>query len=151
MYEYICLLLICLVSYINLHKPQVIEGELRCKQLVEYLEHLKSAKCVWLCEDATGINNKIEFDPKTNQLVGLVLPIHSGTGIPISFSYMAKNAEDIQKYLQKPKATLFYTMLAQPLKERAPPFILQIFGTDNTFKTIDVIHRWKSTIDELAK
>lgn len=140
-----------LVSYISQHKPRIIEGELRCKQLGEYLDHLKLSKHVWLCEDASGINAKAEFDPKTNQLVGLVLPLHSDSGMPKTFTYMAKNAEDIHKYLQKPKSTLVYTLLAQPIKERAPPFILQIFGTDNKFRTVDVINRWKSTVEELEK
>lgn len=90
------------VKYIGNEKPRVVEGELRCKQLVEYLDHLKVRKFVWLSEDATGIINKIEYDPKFNQLIGLVLPINSNSGMPISFSFIAKTAEDIKKLMEKP-------------------------------------------------
>lgn len=106
---------------------------------------------MWLCEDATGINVKVEYDPITNQLVGLVLPINLKTGLPESFTFIAKSAEDIQRMITSPKSTHVYVVLAQPLKEHVPPFVLQIFGTDNRFKGQNVVQRWDHTIDELKK
>lgn len=129
----------------------MIEGELRCKQLNEYLEHLKLKKIVWLSEDATGIVLKIEYDPSTNQIIGLVLPLNSETGIPISFSFMANSAADIQKYIKMRASKYLYLVLAQPLMAKVPPFVLQVFGTDNTFTAIDVQRRWKYTLAELKK
>lgn len=129
----------------------MIEGELRCKQLNTYLEHLKLKKYVWLSEDATGIILKIEYDPSTNQVVGLVLPINPKTGIPISFSFMAESAADIQKFVKMRASKHLYLVLAQPLIAKVPPFVLQIFGTDNTFTSVDVQRRWKHTIAELSK
>lgn len=106
---------------------------------------------VWLSEDATGIVSKIEFDPKTNQMTGIVLPTNSNTGMPIPFTYLARNAEEIQANMRKNTSTLVYIVLAQPLVEHAPPLILQLFGTDNKFKKQDVLLRWKHTIHELKK
>lgn len=80
-----------------------------------------------LCEDGTGINVKIEYDPISNQLVGVVLPFNSKTGLPESFTFVANSAEDMQRIIKFPKSTHVYVVLAQPLKDHAPPFVLQIF------------------------
>lgn len=67
-------------------KFRVNEGELRCAELLAYLERLKTEKTVWLAEDATAIVPKINYDPKTNRLVGLLLPLNNN-GCPITFRY----------------------------------------------------------------
>lgn len=141
---------IFIASYIQ-HKPKIIEGEIRAKQLFEYLEHLNLRKCVWLCEDATGINSRIQYDPITNQLIGLALPINSITGMPVSFSYVFKSLEAAQMFINKPKSSLVYVVLAQPIMQNVPPFVLQIFGTDNKFTSVNVVNRWKHTTQELEK
>lgn len=139
------------MGYINKNKGKIIEGELRCAGLEKYLEKHKSEKLVWLCEDGTGINVKIEFDSSTNQLIGIVLPINKFNGMPEPFIYMATSAEIIKKHCAKPLSKYLYVVLAQPLHPNIPPYVLQIFGTDNTFETKDVVHRWEHTIQELQK
>lgn len=139
------------VGYISQNETKIIEGDLRCKELNNYLEILKLKKYVWLSEDATGITSKVEFDSKSNQMVGLVLPISTSSGMPIPFSYLARNAEEIQTNIAKDKSTHVYVVMAQPLMAGVPPFMLQIYGTNNKFKTQDVLRRWKRTVEELRK
>lgn len=139
------------MSYVNQNKTQIIEGELRCKELNHYLESLKLQKYVWLSEDASGIVAKVEFDPKTNQMIGLVLPIDSKSGLPISFTYLARNAEEIYKNMKCNKSSYVYIVVAQPLAEHVPPFILQIFGTDSKFNTQQILLRWKTIVNELQR
>lgn len=139
------------MHYINQNKPRLIEGELRGKELSNYLEVLNIDKCVWLSEDGTGIVEKVEFDPSTNQMVGLVLPYNPTTGNPIPFTYLARNESEMRSNMQKSAATYVYMVMAQPLACHAPPFILQLFGTDNKFKSRDVLARWKYTIEELKR
>lgn len=79
------------VAYINSNNPKIIEGESRCKQLDNHLNVLKLTKYVWLSGDAPGIIAKVEFDPKTNQMIGLVLPIDPNSGMLIPFSFLARN------------------------------------------------------------
>lgn len=86
---------------------KIIEGQLRCKELRNYLESLKVEKCVWLSEDASGIVAKIEYDPQTNQMVGLVLPIDSSTGLPIPFTYMSRNDTEIQRNMNQNNQHLY--------------------------------------------
>lgn len=71
---------------INDLKTRVVEGELRSKELMKYLDEHKTKKIVWISEDATAIISKIKYDPITNQLVGILLPINKN-GNPIPFRY----------------------------------------------------------------
>lgn len=138
------------VGYIGEKKCRINEGELRCSELSRYLDKLKLKNSVWLCEDASRIVAKVEYDPSTNQLIGLVLPFDNDR-IPVAFTFMANSAEDIQNYAKQSKSTHVYIVLAQPLMPNVPPFILQIFGTNNTFTSRDVSHRWNKIVSELDK
>lgn len=140
-----------IVSIISNNKQNVIEGQLRCKQLAEYLDKLNVPKNVWLSEDGSGIISRTCYDSSTNQIVGLVLPINEKNGMPIPFTFTPNSVEDIENYLKKPKATLVYVIMAQPTRENVPPFVLQVFGTDNTFTTEEVAKRWEHTKMELKK
>lgn len=139
------------MHYISQFKTRIVEGELRCKELRAYLEKINSKMNVWLCEDGSGINTKVELDPLTNQLVGIVLPFNSKNGMPISFTFLADSAEKMRKHMEERTSTHVYIVLAQPLIQNAPPFILQIFGTDNTFTAQNVLQRWNWTAAELKK
>lgn len=139
------------MGYINQHKPKVIEGELRIKELEHYLDSLNLEKYVWLSEDATAIVSKVEFDPKTNQMIGLVLPINSENGMPIPFTYLASSEEDIRNNMKCSTSTIVYIVMAQPIMKNVPAFVLQLFGSDNKFTTQNVLLRWKHTKAELEK
>lgn len=139
------------MRFVNERKNRIIEGELRIKELLEHLNKFNCSKNIWLAEDASGIIQKIEYDVHTNQLIGLLLPVNSKTGQPIPFSFMANTANNIEMYVKSLLSTLVYIVTAQPLKQNVPPFILQIFGTNNKFNTQQVLQRWQYTIKELEK
>lgn len=138
------------VKYIHEHKKKIIEGKLRCEELSVYLEKINAPKIVWLSEDGTGINSKVVYDSSTNQLVGIVLPL-DGKGMPICLSFRANSINDIESHMEKSKSSLAYIIMAQPIKAKSAPFVLQIFGTDNRFSASDVLNRWKFTESELKK
>lgn len=89
------------MEYVQRNKPDVNEGELRIKELKHYLESQKLPMLVWLSEDATQCVAKVEFDSKSNQMIGLVLPLDSNTGMPIPFTYLARTVEEIQKNMER--------------------------------------------------
>lgn len=62
-------------------ETRINEGELRCKELLEYLNKMGVEKKVWLSEDATAITPKLTYDSKANQIVGLLLPLNRD-GLP---------------------------------------------------------------------
>lgn len=140
------------VNYLADKKQKFIEGELRCEQLAEYLTQLNAPMEVWIAEDGSGLVPKVAFDSNTNQIVGLVLPIDEKTGMPISYSFTPHSVDDINRHINlNSKSSLVYLVLAQPIMGNAPPFVLQVFGTDNRFSSEDVLKRWKHTEDQLSR
>lgn len=130
---------------------KITEGSLRCTELKSYLQKIDAPLTVWLSEDASGIVQRVVYDVSSNKLIGLSLPINEFTGIPICSTYLATSLSAIESHMQKPKSSLVYIVMAQPVKVNSPPFLLQIFGTDNKFSYLDVTNRWKHTIAELKK
>lgn len=112
---------------------------------------MNTTRYVWLSEDATAIVSKVTYDPSTNQLVGLLLPRDKTTGCPTPFSFSAKDAETIKSHLTAERSTTVYLVMAQPLDEEIPPFVLQMFGDRNKFDSHGVVKRWKFTETELEK
>lgn len=141
----------CAVRCVTEHKARFVEGAIRAEELAEYLTRMECPKHVWISEDTTVISSKVTYDPKTNQLVGLVLPINQATGCPKAFTYVALDAECIKEHLIQAQSTVVYVVMAQPVDEKVPPFVLQLFGSDNKFGSIDVLKRWEHTRKELEK
>jgi hypothetical protein len=54
---------------------KIVEGQLRMSELKDFLVSNNLPLKVWISEDGTRILDKVEYDPQTNQLVGLVLPL----------------------------------------------------------------------------
>lgn len=139
------------VRCIDNSKSPIAEGEIRAKALADYLDNLNATKIVWISEDATAITRKVTYDPKTNQLIGIVLPLHKTTGSPIPFTFMATDSETIKKHLMEDKSNVVYLVMAQPLDERLPPFVVQMFGSANKFDTSDIVKRWNIIETELKR
>lgn len=136
--------------YLQVNGQKIVERELRCDQLKSYLRDRNLPSIVWISEDATRITGKIQYDPTTNQLLGLVLPLNEH-GMPTSYSFLARSAKEIEHHFSEGKtASLVYAIMAQPIAEHSAPFCLSLFGTDNKFTSQDVIKRWKFILKELV-
>lgn len=106
-----------------------------------FLEERSLPKYIWIGEDATRINGKIEYDSKTNNLIGFTLPLCNG--LPVVNSFEAISAKNIFDFFSsEQKANYAYVIMAQVLAEDAPSFCLSIFGTNNKFTADDVLKRW---------
>ncbi|XP_031620752.1 uncharacterized protein LOC116339177 [Contarinia nasturtii] len=136
---------------INEYKTRIVEGDLRCKELLQYLTERNAGTDILLSEDASGIVSKIQYDSVSNHLIGIVLPFDEVNGCPKQYVSTAENLEEIKQFMQHNKSTLVYIVLAVPMKEGIPPFLLQMFGTNNKFNTEHVIRRWNFIINELKK
>lgn len=122
------------------------EGIFRAKDLKEFLVTINLPLAVWISEDATRITGRVQYDVRSNQLVGFVLPLNNG--IPITGTYTASSAAKIQDSFQSGiVASLAYVFIAQPIIANAPSFCLCLFGTDNKFYGTDVLKRWKYMIE----
>lgn len=136
--------------YIRKTHGRMIEGVLRCEELAIYLKERNLPLAVSLSEDATRITGRIQYDRKTNQLVGFVQPINQTNGLPISFSYKARNYEEIIQHFSSgiSVSSFVNVIMAQPLSN-APAFCLLLYGTDSKYTSVDVLNRWKTTTNKL--
>lgn len=76
----------------------IIEGVFRYEELLLYLEERNLPLIVSLSEDATRIVGRIQYDARSNQIVGFVLPINEVNGLPIPFTFKARSAEEIASH-----------------------------------------------------
>lgn len=131
-------------EYLSEKGPTINEGTLRSNELKEYLTKRNLPMKVWVSENGTRMTLKAIYDPKSNQLVGFNSPLNKD-GMPIKNLYMARTAKEIESHFLSETNTISstaYTVMANPLSEKEPPFCLSIFGTNNKFNFQDVLNRW---------
>lgn len=138
--------------YIKKSDCSIVEGEVRGKQLLKYLEDRGLPLEVVLSDDASRVVGRIQYDSPSNQIMGFVLPIDKKTGMPITGAYPARNAEEILKAFScgNSISSFVIVIMAQPLAD-VPPFCLAMFGSDSKYTSEDVENRWQYIINELKK
>lgn len=136
--------------YISSSSCHILEGILRSDELCVYLNERNLPRAVSLSEDATRIVGRVQYDAKINQIIGFTLPLNENNGMPIPFSYPARNATEILKHfsVDNPTSTYLNVIMAQPLAE-VPPFCLLVYGSDNKYTAKDVSNRWNFIKQEL--
>lgn len=128
----------------------LVEGQFRFNKLSDHLDAHKCPRIISISEDATRIIRHIDYDENSNKLVGFVLPV-DGNHLPLTDSFFATSFEAIEEtFANEKKATFAYIYMAQPMSPTAPPFCLNIVGTDNRFNSASVLSRWKHMITECA-
>lgn len=138
--------------YIHRTDHTIIEGELRTKELYDYLVENKQPLWVILSEDATRVSNRVQYDIRSNQLIGFVLATNESTRMPIPFTYKARNACEILNHFSKDLSVAHQvnTVMAQPLGG-APAFCLTVFGSNNIYSSQTVAKRWTFIQKEIKK
>lgn len=84
--------------YIKSANCHIIEGVLRCEELVIYLKERDLPMVVVLSEDATRIIGRPQYDSSTNQIVGFALPLNKSNGMPIAYSFPVRNFIEIHEH-----------------------------------------------------
>lgn len=137
--------------YITQKHDRVIEGQLRIKELSDYLDQRKLPRIVALSEDATRINGIPQYDSKSNEVLGFVLPLGSN-GMPVPHSFPARNFREIYTYFHErtPCAHFVNVIMAQPMAD-VPAICILLFCSNSQYKAEDVAHRWEFISKELKK
>lgn len=138
--------------YIRKINSRLIEGILRCNELQLFLEERKLPKVISLSEDATRIVGRIQYDRKTNQVIGFVQPIDRKNGMPVPFSFPMRNARQIMQYFDGThnESPFVNAIMAQPIGcKESHAFCLMLFGSDNKYTIGDVCNRWTFIMDAL--
>ena len=116
-----------------------------------YLNARKQPLWVALSADATKIENRIQYDARTNQIIGFCLPMNED-GMPIPFYYKVRTASEIIKHFSSniPVANFVNVLIAQPLGG-ASSFCLLIYGTHSQHNAENISNRWIYVKEELKK
>lgn len=126
------------------------EAVLRATEIFQYLSKNKYPLCGWGSEDATKILPGVRYCSKTNKMVGLVGPLNHGSGLPdVSKFEFNSIDESYGVYHSYPKAEYVNVQMFQPITNKAMPFVLNMYGTDNKFNHQHVTNRWIHTKNAL--
>lgn len=140
------------VSTVDRHihrcSSNVIEGVLRCDELRQYLLERNCQLNVCLSEDATRIDNTVQYCKNTNQLMGFVLPTDYTTGLPIPFAFKARTAREMLRHFSTETARHVITVMAKPI-ENVPAFCLLIYGSSGKYTADVVANRWNTITERL--
>lgn len=128
--------------YISKNDGYIVEGALRVHELQIYLKDRNIPPIVSISEDATRISGRIQYDSKSNEIVGFVLPVDKNIGMPIPHSYCARSADEMLQHFGRDNsvANFVNVIMAQPLADVAP-FCLMVYGSDSKYSAEDVINR----------
>lgn len=138
--------------YVRASKCSITEGILRCNELLLYLQKRNLPLIVGIEEDGTKVTDRVQYSSIQNQLMGFTLPLCNITGLPIPFSYPARNANEILSHFSNGNtvSSNIIVIMAQPIGN-APPFPLCLFGSDSRYTSNDVSNRWKYISDKLSE
>lgn len=138
--------------YIMRTNRKMHEGVLRITELSNYLDQRSLPRIIALSEDATRITGTVQYHSKSNEILGLVLPTNSITGMPVPHSYPAKDLKQICEYFQNkiPVANFVNVIMAQPMAH-APAFCLLLFGSNSKYTAENVAARWHFITTELKR
>lgn len=130
----------------------VYEGQWRFDEIAEYIVRHNMKKEIGVFEDGTKINERVDYDVKSNSLLGLVSPIEASTGLPRAHYFDAKTADQINYAIKNhPRASYLQVILVQPNDKNAPALLLGYYGTNNKMTSNDVLNRYKFINREFKK
>ncbi|KAF5281746.1 hypothetical protein FQA39_LY17704 [Lamprigera yunnana] len=103
-------------------------------------------------EDQTAIVRRVQYDPKTNKIIGFAPPLSNNTGLPDITKFVVTWAQDIEDAFKNEEICgNVLVVMAQPLAEEHPAFSLLLFASNNKFKAEDVLRRWNYLYQEAKK
>lgn len=101
----------------NLQADRMETSKLYTEELLFFLKKYDCPLEVVVSEDATRLSNRIEYDPSTNELYGLLANIDPVSGMPIPNFFKASKPSKVLEYMQDYKAAPYIqAIVAKPFK-----------------------------------
>jgi hypothetical protein len=123
------------------------EGDIRCKELRNFIEKNGYEPYVFISEDATRIVGKLEFDTMTNSLSGSAKALLEN-GLS-EHPVRLETASDICRSAALPVAHNAYVTVAKIPGGKS--FVLSLHATDNRFTGPQISSRWRTMNELLGK
>ncbi|KAF5299291.1 hypothetical protein FQA39_LY02464 [Lamprigera yunnana] len=121
----------------------IIYGTIRIESLKTYLLKRNLLLHIFVSEDQTAIVIRVQYDPKTNKMIGFAPPLSNKTGLLDIIKFVVKCVQDIEDAFKNEEICgNVLVVMAQPFAEGHPAFSLLLFGSNNKFKGKDVLRRF---------
>ncbi|CAF2819737.1 unnamed protein product [Rotaria sp. Silwood2] len=137
-------------SYIGTSENHLAEGLFNYIGACDYL-NINQSTLGFCAEDSTAVVPKITYDTTSNTFIGFSLPLDDN-GVPIIDSYSTDSFTRLEQWCSDlPLAKSLSACLVQPLStsvNNISPYPLAAYGTDSTFKSSDVILRWRHIYEQ---
>ena len=129
----------------------ITECVFRWKEVKEKLIKRNLPLKVTASEDGTVVTGRVQYDFKSNQIVGFV-PALDSDGLPLVGSFPATSGQEILHHFKFGAVSrIAYVIMVRPLAVISAPICLALFGTDNKFDYRQVLQRWKWMSKEAEK
>lgn len=103
---------------------------------------------VWVCEDDSGVINRIDLDSTNGQMTGFVASLDAETRLPKSNCFPARSLSQItNNFENEKKSRLVKVIMVVPLSDKIPPYPLCYYGTDGKGTFEDVEKRYTICVE----
>lgn len=101
----------------DIQRDRIDPSKIYVKQLKSFLYEFDLPFEVVISEDATRITSRVEIDPRTNELVGLLAPLNPNTGMPYANFFKADKPSKILDFVTNcDQAPYLQTIVAKSMK-----------------------------------
>lgn len=119
------------------------EGVFEFDRIAEKMEQRNEPKFVVVAEDDTKIVERLRYDSKHDELVGLMLPIDEN-GIPIPGSFKFRSLSEVLKFYKEHKMSSYAKLMTvRSLHIDTPTYYLCFYGTRGSDNHQHVKARWE--------
>ncbi len=107
-------------------------------------------------EDSTSVVSSVTYDAKTNSFIGFSPQLING--LPATNQFQTDDYNELQQWFQDvDKSKLVNATVAEPLLTKnspsihSRPYIISAYGTNNSYKGIDIVRKWIYIYNECKK
>lgn len=123
-------------------QESIIEGQFRFEPIKERIVERKENVFVVVAEDETKIEDRLRYNSRTNDVMGLELPL-TGEGIPERGVFKFTSLKKIKEVLEStPKTSYAKLMTVRTLGKNSSVYTLVIYGTTNSDNASDTLARF---------
>lgn len=128
-------------KYLSAHE-RTNEGEVRFKQIAEYIKFNDELPFIVISEDDTKTSERPRYDPTNDEITGLQLPLDKD-GLPIRGSFKFTTLKEAQRYLRNNRTTSYAKLLtARSITPDSKTYHLLVYGTRGSDKSAEIGARW---------
>lgn len=140
------------VKRYGIDKAEVLEGVLQVEKIKISLLQQGLPLAVWLSEDDTKVISELKYSSKTNEIIGLDLPI-GDDGLPITGAFKFTSVKAALSHVKNnPMSSYLKVVACRVLQKDAYKFIVLAYGTSAGGiggQTAGVKMRWGTIIKAL--